>query len=111
MKDMTPDEALNELVKEAQEMGLYEPSNEAYAYSDNTIPLSDGENPPAERLKQPWDIPCTIPSRNCTECGKMHNMCMTDTVKETHTPIDKCYDCFWKNAFIYTAPKERIDLK
>lgn len=96
MKDMTPDEAMKNRFKILNNI---EP-----------IPLSDGIDPPAERMKETWEIPCTIPSRNCIECGKMHNMCVTDRIKETHTPIEKCYDCFWKNAFIYRPPKEKINL-
>lgn len=78
--------------------------------NNELIPLGDGENPPAERLKQPYDIPCDILPRKCIECGKLHNMCVTDTIKETHTPLEKCYDCFWKNAFVYKPITEQIHL-
>lgn len=78
--------------------------------NESCEPNEEGMDPPIESLKQSWEIPCSIPPRNCIECGEMHNTCVTDKVKETHTPMEKCYDCFWKNAFIYTPHKEKINL-
>lgn len=67
--------------------------------NNELIPLGDGENPPAERLKQPWDIPCDLPPQICIECGRLHGYVITDMEKETHTPLEKCYDCFWREAW------------
>ncbi len=78
-------------------------------FNAEPIPLGDGLNPPAIHLKQPWEIPCDLPSRNCIDCGKIHNMVVTDTVMETHKPLDKCYECIMKGC-IYIPPTEKIHL-
>jgi hypothetical protein len=65
----------------------------------DTVPLDAGINPPPYQLKMPYDIPCNIPARACTKCSKMHNMVITDTINEKHTPIDVCENCLFQKFF------------
>lgn len=71
-------------------------------------PLIEGLDPPDDALFEAEDIPCEYPP--CKKCGASHGMGVKNMRTGKIDPLDKCYDCFWEDAFVYTPPKEKIRL-
>jgi hypothetical protein len=70
----------------------------------------NGENLPAHSLKKDYNPP--VPNiRICVECGGRNGMVVENSrTGEVLYEIDKCHDCFWKNAFTIREIKEQIIL-
>ena len=72
--------------------------------------MIEGIEPPSHSIVD-YDIPDQqVEYPPCRKCGAAHGMGLKDRRTGKIEPLDKCYNCFWKDAFIYKPITEQVIL-